>query len=158
MTASFADTYVQHILVKFHLTIFSHMNTRSLYTKHASFVSHQRNCCDLHSFIWINCSTLCPFHTTGGLSRGYRCSLAVEPPPRSPHFIRVIHTTGGVIHVFGKTPLSFQPTLTLYRLIYTVDHTFSYCSKKFICACSHSSANAHSTIFRGRNLNISKLL
>ena len=32
----------------------------------------------------------CPFNSTGGMSRGYRCSSAVEPPPRSPHFLRVV--------------------------------------------------------------------
>ena len=41
--------------------------------------------------------------------------------------------------------------------MYTVDYTFSYRNKKFICACSDSSANAHGMKFRGGNLNILKL-
>ena len=27
---------------------------------------------------------------------GYRCSSLVESPPRSPHYIQVVHATGGV--------------------------------------------------------------
>ena len=32
------------------------------------------------------------------MSRGYRYSSVAESPPRSPLFIRVVHTTGSVIH------------------------------------------------------------
>ena len=42
-------------LVWFQFTIFSHMNTRDLFANDASFVSHQRNYADLHSFIWTYC-------------------------------------------------------------------------------------------------------
>ena len=38
-----------------------------------------------------------------------------------------------------------------HNLIYTMDHTFSSHCKKFICACSHLSAHAYGTKFRGRN-------
>ena len=42
-------------------------------------------------------------------------------------------------------------------LIYTEDYTFSYHSKKFICACSHYSAHAHVTNSEVENLNVLKL-
>ena len=37
-----------------------------------------------------------------------------------------------------------------HNLMYTVDHTFGYRSKKLICACAKSSAHAHGTKIRGR--------
>ena len=39
----------------------------------------------------------CNADFTGVMSRGYRCSSAAELLPRSPHFIWVVHTKGGVI-------------------------------------------------------------
>ena len=44
-----------------------------------------------------------------------------------------------------------------HNLIYTIDYTFSYRSKKFMCTCSHSSVLAHSTKFRGRNVKHFKI-
>ena len=41
------------------------------------------------------CICLMPLSTTGGTSRGEMFHLAAEPPPRSPHFVRVVHTAGG---------------------------------------------------------------
>ena len=38
-----------------------------------------------------------------------------------------------------------------YSLMYTVDHTFGYCSQKFISTCTKSSAHAHGTEIRGGN-------
>ena len=56
----------------------------------------------------------CPFHTTGCTSsRGYRCSLAVEPPPRWPHFVRVVHTTDGVIHGYMHSAKHPCPSTTV---------------------------------------------
>ena len=40
---------------------------------------------------------------------------------------------------------------------YTVDHSFSYRSKKFTCACMASSAHAHSLKSEVEILNFSKL-
>ena len=45
------------------------------------------------------------------MSHGYRCSSAPEVPPRSPHFIPVVHTTGGVIH--GYMHLASTPVFEL---------------------------------------------
>ena len=45
-----------------------------------------------------------------------------------------------------------------HNLIYTVDHTFSYYSKKFICACLHLCVHVHSSEFRGRNIKHFKTL
>ena len=42
-----------------------------------------------------------------------------------------------------------------HNLIHTVDHIFSCCSEKFICACSLLSAHAHSYKIRLEILNIS---
>ena len=38
--------------------------------------------------------------------------------------------------------------------MYTIDHTFSYGSKKFICACTKSSAHAHGTKIRDGNVKL----
>ena len=38
-----------------------------------------------------------------------------------------------------------------HNLMYTMDHTFGYHSKKFICACVKLSAHAHGTEIRGGN-------
>ena len=32
-----------------------------------------------------------------------------------------------------------------HNLMYTVDHTFTYSSEKFLCACAESSMHAHTT-------------
>ena len=37
------------------------------------------------------------------------------------------------------------------NLMYTMDHTFGYCSHKFLHACVKSSAHSHGTEIRGRN-------
>ena len=31
------------------------------------------------------------------MCHGYKCSAAAEPPPRSPHFVQIIPTIGGVM-------------------------------------------------------------
>ena len=61
--------------------------------------------------------------------------------------------------VFGKQPpltsTHLQYPMDEYieqpndNLMYTVDHTFGYCSKEFICTCAKSSVHAHDTEFRG---------
>ena len=104
----------------------------------------------------------------------------MEPPPRSPNFIRVVHTVSCVVRRYrrlakrpclsttiqdlyatlsyrAKCPNTSTHLMSLYytkkrpnhNLIYTVDHTFGYHSKKFIC--SHSSPHTHGTEFRGGN-------
>ena len=94
--------------------------------------------------------------------------------PRSPNFVRVVHTTGTqpligqgfltinnsrmtVLQTCGKLTNMLthlmSPCYTERRpnhnLMYTVGHTFSYCSQKFIHACAKSSAHAHGTKIRG---------
>ena len=44
-----------------------------------------------------------------------------------------------------------------HNLMYTVDHTFGYCSHNFIRTCVKSSAHAHSTKTKGKILNGLKL-
>ena len=44
-----------------------------------------------------------------------------------------------------------------HKLMYTVDHTFVYHSKKFICTCAKLAAHAHGTEIRG-NLKLFKNL
>ena len=118
------------------------------------------------------------------MTRGYKFYSVEEPPPRSPHFIGVVYTTGGVIHGYrclAKCPCPSTTIQDLYvtlshsdetsntlthlmspyyterqpnhnNLMYTVDHTFRYRTKKFICACAKSSAHVHGTEFRGGNI------
>ena len=65
---------------------------------------------------------LCPCHTTGGMSRCCRCSSAAEPPPRSPHFGWVVHTTGSIICDYshlGKWPC---PSTTVRDSYVTLCH------------------------------------
>ena len=55
--------------------------------------------------------TLCPIHTTGSTSHGYRFSEVAEPSPKTPHIFKVwlsIHTIGGiflVISVWQNAPV-----------------------------------------------------
>ena len=100
-----------------------------------------------------------------------------EQPPRSPHLVRVVHATGGVIHgykhlVKRPCPLPFENCDTVakrpftsthlmlpyyterqpsHKLMYTVDHTFGYHSQKFICTCMKWSMHAHGIEIRGGN-------
>ena len=119
--------------------------------------------------------------------------MAVELLPRSPDFVPVVHTTGGLpliehglltVNNSRKTVLqtlvtekqsqltfschwtvSGETTNTLthlmspccterqlnHNLMYTMDHTFGYHSKKFIHACLKLSVHAHGTEIRGGN-------
>ena len=43
-----------------------------------------------------------------------------------------------------------------HNLMYNVDHTFSYPSKKFICACVKLSVHADGTEFRGGHVKFMK--
>ena len=110
------------------------------------------------------------------------------PPPRSLHFIRVVHTTGGLICGYNHLAKHTCPSTTVkdsyamchtgkmsntsthfmllyytkrgpsHDLMYIVEHTFGHRSKKFICACTESSTHAHSTKSVVEILNILKLL
>ena len=63
---------------------------------------------------------------------GYRCSSAAEPPPRSPHFVSVVHTTGCVIYIcrcLVKCPcpsttieIGMRPCVTVVRHPCTSTH------------------------------------
>ena len=106
--------------------------------------------------------------------------LLVVLPPRSPHFVQVIHTTGGVICGYRccvKCPClsntvqdsyvtlchsvkNVQYLKSLYVTIYhnrmlQGDHTFSYCNKKFTRACMKWSTHAHGTKSEVEILNFS---
>ena len=151
----------------------------------------------LISFLcYVNCD-LMPLSHYGWYIPWLEILLCGGTAPRSPHLVRVVHTTGGE-PLLGHTSLTInnsritvlqtlvtekQPPLTsthlrqpsdqhvpkrpipllnlmsLYynerrpnhNLKYTVDHTFSYRSKKFINACAKSSVHAHITEIRDRN-------
>ena len=45
-------------------------------------------------------------------------------------------------HLMSPCYTKRQPN---HNLIYTVDHPFGYCSKKFICACAKTSTHAQGT-------------
>ena len=101
-----------------------------------------------------------------------------RPPPRvAPFHLNCLHyrQCNSHLYAFGDMPLSFNyhwrfiynlvtqgqniqylnslkdDRITTLCTLYTVDHTFGYHSKKFICTCAKSSAHAHGTKFRGGN-------
>ena len=47
-----------------------------------------------------------------------------------------------------------QPRQPNHNLMYTMDHTLGYHSKNFICSSTKSSARAHGTEIRGRNVKL----
>ena len=51
-------------------------------------------------------------------------------------------------------PPYYNERQSKHNPMYTVDHTFIYHSKKFVGACAKSSALAHGSKIRGRNLKL----
>ena len=60
------------------------------------------------------------------------------------------HHNSFIILVFSHVA-NFRYVANFRFLTLTMDHTFSYCSKKFLCTCLHSSAYAHSEVVRDGN-------
>ena len=57
------------------------------------------------------------------MSSDYMCFSATEPPPRSRHFIQVVHTTGSLIHGFKCLAKRSCPTTTIRDLCETLCHS-----------------------------------
>ena len=51
------------------------------------------------------------------MSHGYRYSSAAEPPPRSPHFVRVVHTIGGEIGSYRCLVKCPRPSTVILRFV-----------------------------------------
>ena len=70
-----------------------------------------------------------------------------------PSFEHVAKTTNTLTRLMSPY---YTKRRSNHNLMYTMDHTFGYHSKKFIRACAKSSAHALSTEFRGGNVKLLK--
>ena len=88
----------------------------------------------------------CPFHITGGMSHSYRCFSAKEQPPRSSHFILVVHTTGGVIPGYRLLRHSGQTSIYLHSPYVAVLHRKMTKSQPYTVEPQLSEPNGRHTI------------
>ena len=101
-----------------------------------------RNCLPGHLILF----ELFTLQATGGVICSY--NLRNAPVLQLPFKIRLRPCV-----TVTKCPCTSTHLMSLYyterqpnhNLMYTVDHTFGYRSKKFMCTCTKSSAHAHGT-------------